>query len=143
MVNRCWRWIAGAFCTIPCALAQTTVLYQTQFEPPEFDPNRDLADQHGWVLAGGNAGNGLLKDRFSGMGYQAYLGFLVPTTNASSSSVYRPVPTNSPLVRFNVTFQIVPTTKGTQDDFRWSVYNQSGERLFSLDFESSTGAATY
>ncbi len=39
--------------------------------------------------------------------------------------------------------QIVPSTSGGKDDFRWSVYNTNGIRLFSLDFEGATGLISY
>ena len=34
--------------------------------------------------------------------------------------------------------QIADSTNGQCDDFRWSVYNTNGARLFTLDFDNSS-----
>ena len=135
-------------CSVGSLFAQSTVLFETDFEPSEgYDPQKDLAGQRGWVLQG-SGGNGLLQDIFPGFGQQAYIGFQPPTDTNTFTSVWRPVdfdpiPANQPLVRAAVTLQLFPSTAGTQDDFRWSVYNNAGNRLFSIDFETSTRNISY
>jgi hypothetical protein len=48
------------------------------------------------------------------------------------------------IVRFSVRMQIVASTQGGQtDDFRWSVYNRSEARLFTIDFDSSALQISY
>jgi hypothetical protein len=143
-----WQSLAGTLCTVTCALAQTTVLFETQFERSEgYDPAKDLAGQRNWLMEG-TGGNGLLDGTFTGLGQQAYIGFLAPTDTNAFTSVWRPIdfdpaPANNPLVHFSVKFQIVTSTKGSQDDFRWSVYNKAADRLFSIDFETSTGTVSF
>jgi len=134
-------------CSVGCGLAQTTVLYETHFERAEgYDPNKDLAGQRGWLGEGGG-GNGLVDGMFVGLGQQAYIGSSPGPTNGFTS-VWRPVgfdpaPADYPLVKFEVKFQVASSTEGPQDDFRWSIYNQSGNRLFSLDLEGGTGNISY
>ncbi len=148
MGNFWWKLAAGSLCSLACALAQTNVLYQTDFEKSEgYDPASDLAGQRGWVSQG-TGGNGLIEGLFPGLGQQAYVGFTPPSDTNSFTSVWRPVDfdpavASYPLVRFSVKFQIVPSSSGSQDDFRWSVYNKAGDRLFSIDFESSTRLISY
>jgi len=143
-----WRGLTGALLGVVCAQAQSTVLYETQFERSEgYDPAIDLARQRGWLMDG-TGGNGLLDGQFDGFGQQAYIGFTAPTDTNTFTSVWRPVdfdpaPANNPLVRFSVKFQIVASTQGAEDDFRWSVYNKDGNRFFSIDFESSSGNVSY
>jgi hypothetical protein len=140
--------LSVALSTAGCLLAQTTVLYETQFEPAEgYNANLDLAGQRGWFMEG-TGGNGLIDGLFTALGQQAYIGFTPPTDTNRFTSVWRPVdfdpaPANNPMVRFTVKFKINSSTEGSQDDFRWSVYNSSGTRLLSLDFESSTGLVSY
>jgi hypothetical protein len=140
--------LAGILCGIACAQAQTTVLYETEFEPSEgYSADLDLAGQRGWLMDG-TGGNGLLDGQFAGLGQQAYIGFAPPTDTNAFTTVWRPVdfdpaPANNPLVHFSVKFQVIPSTQGSQDDFRWSIYNQAADRLFSIDFESSTGDISY
>jgi hypothetical protein len=143
-----WKMIAGAVCSAAALYAQSTILYQTTFEPQDgYDINKDLNGQKGWI-GDGTGGNGLINGLFQGFGQQAYVGFLAPTKNESFTSTWYPVlfdpsPVDNPLVRFSVTFQIVQSTTGTDDDFQWSIHNLPGERLFSLNFESATGNISY
>jgi hypothetical protein len=140
--------IAGAVCSASALCAQTTVLYQTTFEPQEgYDVNRDLIGQRGWV-GDGTGGNGLINGLFQGFGQQAYIGFVAPTKNENFTGTWYPVlfdpsPVDNPLVRFTVSFQIVRSTSGTDDDFQWEIHNIPGERLFSLNFESGNGNVSY
>ncbi|MGV3773354.1 MAG: hypothetical protein ACO1QB_10670, partial [Verrucomicrobiales bacterium] len=90
-----------------------------------------------------SGGNGLLQDAFPGFGQQAYIGFHPPTNSSVFTTVFKPmtstpVPANTKIVKFSVQMQIIASTKGSQDDFRWSFYNSDAKRLFSVDFETST-----
>ena len=123
--------------------AQTTV-YSTGFEFEEgFRTDSDLAGQNGWT---GSSGNGIVTNFFQDFGQQAYIGYSAPAGSTNSFySVYPPVnlapiPTNEPLVKFSVMMQIVDSTStnGPFDDFRWSVYNTNGMRLFSVDFDNAS-----
>lgn len=143
--------LTQALCTaasLCSAIAQTSVLYQTSFERAEgYDPAKDLAGQLGWVMQG-TGGNGLIDGLFPGFGQQGYIGFMGPTDTNAFTSVWHPVdfdpvPANYPLVKFSVKMQINPSTRGADDDFRWSIYNKSGDRLFSIDFETSTLTISY
>ncbi len=127
----------------------STVIYQTGFEKSEgYDPAFTLSGQRGWVSEG-SGGNGLL-DAFVDLGQQAYIGFTGPTAADNSTSLFRPiqyqpVPTAASIIKFSVIMEIVPSTNGHDDDFRWSVYNNaaSPDRLFAIDFEGrneNTGA---
>jgi hypothetical protein len=128
--------------------AQTTVLYETGFERAEgYDPNLDLAGQRGWLLDG-TGGNGLLQEWFPGFGQQAYIGFTPPATDNAVTAVWRPVnfnpvPANNPIVRFSTKMEIVRSTAGGDDDFRWAIYNNIGARLFGVSFETRTGEIWY
>lgn len=130
------------------AAAQGTVLYSTGFENAEgFSTQFTLAQQNGWV-AEGTGGNGLLVEAFPGMGQQAYIGFHPPTDRTDFTSVWKPLnvaplPAGQKVVRFSVVMQIVQSTGGGDDAFRWSVYSAGGTRLFSLDFDTRTTNIDY
>lgn len=130
------------------ASAQTTV-YSTGFEFEEgFQTDLDLAGQNGWT---GSSGNGIVTNFFEGFGQQGYIGYSAPTGDTNSLYyVYHPInlapiPPSEPLVKFSVTMQIVDSTStnGPFDDFRWSVYNTNGVRLFSVDFDNASLQAFY
>ncbi|MDX1951729.1 MAG: hypothetical protein SFY81_06070 [Verrucomicrobiota bacterium] len=128
--------------------AASTVLYQTGFEFPEFNRQFTLANQGGWV-ASGDGEAGILTNAFVGQGQQAYIGFYLPPASTNDfTTVWRPVNYNpagasAKIVKFKVEMEIVPSSNQAQDDFRWSAYNSAGTRLFSLDFETSTGNISY
>ena len=129
--------------TLLPARGQTTLFY-TQFEQSEgYDPEFTLSGQQGWEHFG-TGGNGLVEEFIEGFGQQAYIGFFPPTLAGDEfTSVWRPVnynpmPAEANIVRFSVLLDFEPSTTGGQDDFRWSVYNALGVRLFSIDFETST-----
>ena len=135
-------WLALFACALIQTAAQSTTLFETQFESAEgYDPNFDLAGQRGWVMDG-SGGNGLLEDFFEGFGQQAYIGFQPPSTG-SVTAVWRPVnfnpvPAGNPIVHFSVMMQVVQSSTGGDDDFRWAVYNTNGNRLFGINFETGT-----
>jgi len=114
----------------------TVVIYQTGFEPNEgYDTNADLVGQKGW-LGAGSGGNGLVNGYFTGRGFQAYVGFTPPATNDSSLFLYQPVKKNLPQVQFSATVAIIDSKNTNWDDFYWSVFNQQGQSLFTLDFDN-------
>ena len=113
-----------------------TVIYQTGFEAAQgYNTNADLVGQKGW-LGAGSGGNGLVSGFFPGSGEQAYVGFSPPLTNDTSLFVYQPVNRNLPQAQFSVTMAIEDSTTTNRDDFYWSVFNQQGQPLFTLDFDN-------
>ena len=138
-------WLAS-FCRV-CE-AQERLIYQTGFETVQgFNDRFELIGQSDWT-GQGTGGNGLELGGFSGKGYQAYVGYYPPTDTNIFTSVWRPVnisetETAPGVLKFSVTMQIVASTNSNDDDFRWSVYNTNGTRLFSLDFETSTRNISY
>lgn len=126
------------------------LIYKTGFEATEgFDPEFTLAGQGGWVSEG-TGDNGLLLDArgFEGFGQQAYIGFNPPTDTNEFTSIWRPInyhpiPAGVKVVSFGVTMQIVDSTNGRYDIFRWSAYNQEGNRLFSIEFDNFTLQINY
>jgi hypothetical protein len=112
------------------------MIYQTGFEVTEgYTTNLDLVGQKGWRGAG-SGGNGVVSGLFPGKGQQAYVGFTSPATNDTSLFVYQPINKNLPQVQFSVTMAILDSTTTNRDDFYWSVYNQQGQPLFTLDFDN-------
>ncbi len=126
--------------------ATNTVLYTTGFELSEgYVSGYTVAGQNGW-LADADGGNGLITGVFDGLGQQAFLGY--GAINSDQLNLWHPlqvVPTTNlyPYLRFSVIMAIFDSTKAQRDDFRWSVYNMSNERLFSLDFDGETRAISY
>jgi hypothetical protein len=130
--------------------AAPTVIYSTGFELAEgYDPAFTLEGQNHWT-GYGSGGNGIVTNFFEGFGQQAYIGFWPPEEPSSFYTVYRPInlapiPPAQPLVKFSVLMEITDSSSinGPWDDFRWSVYNAEGERLFSLDFDNSALLINY
>ena len=135
-------------CTMHLQAAAPTVIYSTGFETTEgYSTGFVLAGQQNWVSAG-SGGNGILNGFFPGMGQQAYVGFGAPSSTDDLLNLWRPlnlapVPTNQPVVKFSVTMSVIGSTNDHHDDFRWSVYNTNGARLFTLDFDGAALAITY
>lgn len=133
--------------TIPARAAENapspTVLYYTGFEAAEgYDASKSLRGQKGW-LGEGSGGNGLVVDFFEGQGQQAFVGYAPPAPKDEVLSVWRPFNVAAPaperpVWKFSVWMQIVDSTNGEYDDFRWSAYNTEGRRLFTLDFDNAT-----
>jgi hypothetical protein len=118
--------------------AAPIVLYSTQFEAAQgFNPAEDLAGQNGWIKSG-TGGNGLTDwNAYSGYGQSAYLGDQPLTPDGLF--LWKPInhnPTNRPIVTVTLDMSIVDSTTTNRDEFRWSVYNIAGDRLFSLIFDN-------
>ncbi len=138
--------------SILCGRGQAaTVVYSTGFEPNQdkgYRTDLDLAGQSDWI---GTTGNGIVTNFFQGYGQQAYIGHWAPPGDTNEFYVvYRPVnlapiPTNEPLVKFSVMMQIIDSssTNGPFDDFRWSIYNTNGTRLFSVVFDNAALQISY
>lgn len=128
--------------------AEPALIYATGFEVSEgFDPRFTLIGQSDWV-GFGSGGNGMVTNFFPGLGQQAYIGFTAPSDREESLNVWRPInlapiPASQNLITFSVLMQIVDSKNGQFDDFRWSVYNTNGARLFSLDFDNSALLISY
>jgi hypothetical protein len=124
------------------------VIYETGFEFEEgYDPELTLVGQNNWV-GEGTGGNGLVEEFFPGLGQQAFIGFAPPAEGESILNVWRPIqfaprfPEHS-VVKFEVLMQIVDSTFESYDDFRWSVYNDAGVRMFTLDFDNHSREISY
>jgi len=112
------------------------IIYQTSFEAGEgYKTNLHLGGQNGWVQAG-TGGNGILSGFFPGKGQQGYIGLAPPATNDSSLFLYQPINKTLPYVRFSVTMAVADSSNTNYDDFYWSVYNQQGHALVTLDFDN-------
>jgi hypothetical protein len=129
------------------SLSAATLIYRTSFEAHEgYSTNFSLSGQNGWQHEG-TGGNGVVPDFIPGAGQSAYIGFGAP--NATEfNNVWRPVnlapvPTNLSVVTFSVTMLVVDSTTSRRDDFRWSIYNTNGARLFSLDFDNASTGINY
>lgn len=135
-------------------------IYATGFEVEEgFDPEFTIVGQDDWI-AFGDGGNGLVDEFFEGEGQQAYIGLFPPEididqlppeeqeTAGMFFSLLRLVdvdtfPEEAPLIHFRITMEIVDSTNGERDNFRWSAYNIEGQRLFSVDFDNETKDIAY
>jgi hypothetical protein len=92
----------------------------------------------------------LLTDFLESKGQQAYIGFVKPEQETSVEFLsllqplgFEPAERGGELVRFTVAMGILDSTNGERDNFRWSIYNTEGFRLFSLDFDNETKAISY
>ena len=139
-----WLVLAIALAWPGSKVSAATNLYATQFEVAEgYDDDFTLDGQKGW-LADGTGGNGLFTGGISGLGQNAYVGSFPPlNTNESQLLLWQPInfaplTAKLPLVKFTVQMQIVDSTfeNDQYDNFRWSIYNTAGHRLFSIDFDN-------
>ncbi len=121
--------------------AASTVIYSTGFEQAEgYDTFLPLAVQRGWV-GSGTGGNGVKAESTN---QYAYIGYAGPTSDSeTSASVWKPinygaVPTNS-VLKFSVDV-VIQDSSGIidRDEFRWSVYNNSDDKLFSLILDNDS-----
>jgi len=118
--------------------ANAVELYSTQFEAAEgFDMGTDLAGQKGWTNSG-TGGNGLTDwNADFGYGLSGYVGYGPATTDGLF--VWKPInhnPNVLPLVTVSFDVSLVDSSTTNRDEFRWSVYNIAGVRLFSLIFDN-------
>jgi hypothetical protein len=125
-------WCSLAFALRGFAAPQT--LYSTQFEPAQgFSVNNALTGSGGWTSFG-TGGNGIVTNFITGFGQSAYIGYLPAAAN-NGLYLLRPLnftPTNRPSVQFSVDWVIFDSSTTNRDEFRWSVYNIAGQRLFSI-----------
>jgi hypothetical protein len=140
-------WLVALFLLSPRLTAAPVVVFQTGFEISEGYQEGILSGQKGWV-AYGTGGNGIVSGFFEGSGQQAYVGFNPPTNIEDLLNVWKPIDyaplvVGRPIVRFSVHMEIVDSTNGEYDNFRWSAYNTNGARLFSLDFDNYFGTISY
>lgn len=118
-------------------------MFWTGFDAAEgYDVAKPLRGQQGWQ-GEGSGGNGLVTDFFEGWGQQAFIGYAPPAPKDDFLSLWRPLqapaPTpEQPVWKFSVWMQIVDSTNGEYDDFRWRAFNSAGQRLFALDFQNAT-----
>src|SRR5881394_1707663 len=161
--GQCWRrgcalvvfpWFLAVFLLLQFAsVAQVSNLYSAGFELLEgFDIRYTVMGQDGWTGTdpSGN-GNGIVKDYFANSNalhqpygrQQAYIGYFPLADTNGTLNLWRPLNFNPlaaalPIVTFSVTMSIYDSFAVTNRDcFRWSIYNtnNSGERLFSIDFD--------
>jgi hypothetical protein len=128
--------------------ADCVSLYATGFEAAEgFDAAYELPGQDGWVgfpydtNTGAVNASGIISNAITPPGQEAFVGFFPPNPPQSFVSVWRPVnhsPGERPVVTFEVWMTIVDSTATSpnRDNFRWSIYNIEGDRLFSVDFDN-------
>jgi hypothetical protein len=123
--------------------AAMPVVYQTAFERTQgYNTNLDLVGQNGW-LGAGSGGNGVLPGFFPGRGQQAYLGFAPPNPGYDSLFIYRPLNRNLSQAQFTVNMAVADSSNSQYDDFYWSVFNQQGDQLFTLDFDNYALSVNY
>jgi len=142
-VYRRWLLILAITAGLNASFAALTNLFSTQFEAAQgYNANLDLDGQNGWTTfgAGGINCNGLVSGFFPGQGQQAYIGFTngVNTLFLLRPINFAPLAAGLPLVKFTTLMRIEDSTNGEYDFFQWSVYNITGDRLFTLDFDNST-----
>jgi len=153
---RCLSWITGLVLSGVGGLSAPWVIYETGFEPPEFVAGFTLDNQGDWLVPwwASPADEALTSQvdegYFEDLGQQALIGFVAPTGQVESVSVYRPlyvdpVGRGTPLVVFSVTMAILDDTVPDPDSFRWVVYNRDEQdnRLFALDFDMATTGIAY
>lgn len=143
--------VALAVVALPSLTAtgdEPAVLFETGFEPAEgYNAASPLRGQAGWQ-GEGSGGNGLVVDFFEGWGQQAFIGYAAPAPKDESLSLWRPLGLPAPdpaqpVWKFSTWMQVVDSTNGEYDDFRWSAYNTEGVRLFTLNFDNASLDITY
>ncbi len=124
------------------------VLFSTGFEAAQgYDARYTLVGQNNWV-GYGTGGNGLVTNYITGQGQQAFIGYAPPqntndTLNVWRPMVYLPDTNRTAHVEFSVWMAIIDSTNRNYDDFRWSIYNTNGQRLFTVDFDNSSLLVSY
>ena len=131
-------------------ISTTATLFTTGFETSEGYPSTGkLSGVKSWTSTG-SGGNGFTNGAFSGQGQQAYVGLTAPTSPDTSLSVWQPLnytPATGDVATFSISTAIIDSTGRTStrhyDLFRWEVWNLSGQRLFSFEFNNATNAISY
>ncbi len=120
-------------------VAAPTNIFFSAFEPMEgYTTASNLVGQAGW-LGDGSGGNGI-RNFIASQGQQAYIGYSAPAAGEDlfvwHPLNFNPLAAGQPIVKFSVLMRIVDSTTNQFDNFRWSVYNNQVDRLFSLDFDN-------
>ena len=136
--------------SVACKTSFAAPVYSTQFEQAQgYNPTFTLVGQGGWQGSDDTSVcNGLVAGIFAGLGQQAYIGFFPADPPLNGYNVWQPIdlapiPTNTPIVRFAVEMSIIDSSTTDRDCFRWSVYNLSQKRLFSIDFDNADLTINY
>ena len=128
-------------------LGQERTVYHTDFEAEQdFDIEFALLGQGGWE-GEGSGGTGLVEENFEGMGQQAYLGYWPPTEKSEKfTSLWQSAKGIEPeesRVTVTLVMMIVDSTNNQRDDFRWILYNDTVQRLMTIDFDNETRNINY
>ena len=140
--------VALLFTQFTPAFAATTNVYSTQFENTQgYTGALELIGQAGWT-GEGTGGNGIVTNYIAGQGQQAYIGSSAPDPADDILYIWKPIDFNPvaagyPIVKFSTQMQIVDSTNGKWDIFRWSIYNIQGDRLFSINFDNLDFSISY
>ncbi|HXG49444.1 MAG TPA: hypothetical protein VNO52_17610, partial [Methylomirabilota bacterium] len=132
----------------PSPAGAQTILYATGFEPAEgYEVSLPLNGQLGWVgsTAPDCPGNGLRADNGN---HQAYVGIVPLCGDEQVFSLGRPVnfsplAEGKPRVIFATRMTILDSQNDFHDCFRWSVFNLSGVRLLTIDFDNTSKGINY
>ena len=126
--------------------AATNNLYFTQFEAAEgYTTGFTLAGQQNWDSEG-SGGNGLIPGGIQGQ--SAFIGYTPPNPADDSLILWHPINFNPvaagyPIVKFSTLVNIIDSTNHNYDIFRWSVFNQQLDRLFSIDLDNKYTDVSY
>lgn len=126
-------------------LRAAVILYSTVFTTsPAFQVNYSLVGQDGWVGTSSAAGHNAIYNL--GSAPRAYIGLSTTAATASYAVVwhptsYDPVASGNPLIDFQAQIALSPSTNGHNDRFGFVVYNQSGQPLGGIFFDTATGLA--
>jgi len=137
-------WAGG----LSSSLATPTNIFSTQFEFAQgYNAGLNLAGQNGWTKFG-SGGNGLTNGFFPGQGQQAYVGRFPPVPGNSNLFVwypinYSPVAAGLPRVKFATLMSVVGSTNGGYDFFQWHVFNNQGQPLIVIDFDTDSTNVGY
>jgi len=138
--------LAVSFTLMLPARAATITNFFTRFESTEgYSAILDLAGQQSWEQQG-SGGNGLLASGLQGQ--SAYIGFAPPDPADDSLVLWRPINFNPlsagyPIVKFSVLLNIIDSDNDLYDLFRWSIYNQQVDRLFSINLDNYSLRVSY
>jgi len=102
-----------------------------------YNPSLALAGQQGWLQTG-TGGNGIVTNFFTSSLAQAYIGYSGGNNlQLERPFNYTPDLATRPIIRFSVKMQVFDSTNFQYDHFRWRFYNQSSQRLLSIDFNNA------